>query len=193
MYQGTKEIISGGIPVWKRIDHTETGGFTLNTSGLTAGAIMPAGSLMHFDASTRMATVIATGVVYETAGASETAYKIKKGSIFTVGQNFAAVVGGKAYPITSIDASGADYDVVHVSTTIGAVSAGAAVFASSATGATAAAYPAAANGLLVEDTKISANVTVDVVTHGVVYAHRTPGVPADVRLTLPLIIFSESF
>lgn len=193
MYEPIKDTISSGVVVFKRLDHTETGGFTLDITGLTAGAIMKAGSLMSFDASTRMAKVVISGTVVETAADGATAYKIAKGSLFVVGSNFAATTGGKAYPITAIDASGADYDVVTVGTSIGAVTAGTAVFASSATGASAAAYGSTIKGLLCEDTKISKNVTVDIVTHGVVYARRIPGAPVDVRTALPLIIFSESY
>ena len=193
MYEAIKDTISAGVVVFKRVDHTETGGFTLDITGLTVGAIMKAGSLMSFDASNRMAKVVVSGTMAESAADGATTYKIAKGSIFVVGNNFAAVTGGKAYPITAIDASGADYDVITVGTSIGAVNAGAAVFASSATGATAAAYGSTIKGLLMEDTKISKNVTVDVVTHGVVYARRIPGAPVDVRAALPLIIFSESY
>lgn len=195
MKQPTREIISSGNTVWKRVDHTETGGFTLDTTNLPTGSYIRAGAMMTFDASTRMATVIPSAVLAESAANNATVYHVAKGSIFTVGKNMAATVGGAAYPISAIDTTGSSsYDSVTLSTTLGvALTAGAALFLSNAAGPTAGAYTGTVKGLLHDDTLIEKGTAVDVVTHGVVYARRTPGVPTSVRTLLPLIIFSESF
>src|SRR3954470_24895005 len=89
MKQPTREIISSGNTVWKRVDHTETGGFTLDTTNLPIGSYIRAGAMMTFDASTRMATVIPSAVLAESAANNATVYRVAKGSIFTVGKNMA--------------------------------------------------------------------------------------------------------
>lgn len=194
MKQPTKEIISYGVQVWKSIDHTETGGFTLDTTGLPDGATIRAGAMMSFDTATRMAKVIPSAILIESTDADDVALKIGKGSIFTVGKNVANVELGKAYPITAIDTTGSnDFDTITISTTLGALPAGTALFLSTTTGSNNAATGATVNGLLVEDTKIEKGVTVDVGIHGVIYARRTPGVPAGIRTKLPQISFSESY
>lgn len=192
--QITKEVVSSGVPLFQKVLETARGGFTLDTTGLTNGATIPGGSVISFDETTRIAKVFKTAEVVENAGSSATAYKVKKGSLFNVGDYIANATGGKAYAITSIDASGSsDYDTLTVGTSIGAVTAGDGIFQSSATGATAAAFAATPNGLLYEDTTVATNADLSVVIRGTVYAKRVPGASADIKSALPLIIYSQSF
>ncbi|MEZ2446120.1 hypothetical protein AB6805_30605 [Chitinophaga sp. RCC_12] len=190
----TKEVVSSGAPVFQKVIETARGGFTLDTTGLTSGATIPGGTPIAYDESTRKAKVLKTAEVVENAGGSATAYKIKKGSLFSVGDYIGNVKGGKAYAITSIDASGSsDYDVLNVGTSIGAVNAGDGVFQSSATGATSAALAVTPQGLLYQDGTVGLNEDLSVVIRGTVYARRAPGATADIKSVLPLIIFSNSF
>lgn len=167
------------------------GGFNLDTTGLVSGTVLKAGTPMTFDESTRKAKPMATAVVYENAGGSATQYKVKKGSILKVGDNFGKTKGGAAYAITAIDTINADYDLVTVGTTIGAVTAGDLVFASTATGATAAALPAI-KGLLYADAIVASGESVSVAIRATVYARRVP-YSADIAAALPGIIFSQSY
>src|SRR5687767_6593602 len=150
----TRTTGTNSIPVWQGLDkdiQLLQGGVLLTTTGIAAGTVIPAGTPVVVDESARTATFLGTGVAYDTSGGTATDYKVKKGHTLKVGDNFASgAAGGKAYPITAIDTSNADYDTVTVGTTIGAVTADALVYASTATGATASAYPSV-NGLVYAD------------------------------------------
>lgn len=191
---GYKRTMStGDIPVFqgtgKAIQHAQ-GGFYLNDTGLKTGFIIKAGTPMDYDEAARTAKPLIAGVVIEAAGAAATNYKISKGSAFKVGDNFAAIKGGAAYPITAINTANADYDLVTVGTTIGAVAAGGFVFASSATGAAVAAF--SVKGLLYRDTVVGEDQSVSVVIKAIAYARRVP-YSADLATALPHIIYSQSF
>lgn len=192
--QITKEVVSSGVQVWQKVFETAQGGFTLDTTGLTSGVTMPAGTPITFDESTRMAKPLVTAEVYENAGGSATQYKIKKGSLFAIGNYAASAVGGKAYAITAIDTTGSNaYDTITVGTSIGAATAGDGLFQSSATGATSAALSVTPKGLLYNDTKIEAGADLAVVLRGTIYSRRAPAAAATVKSVIPLIIYSQSF
>lgn len=183
-----------GIPVFQGTGkdiQLAQGGFLLDTTGLVAGFVLKAGTPMIYNEFTRKAKPIATGQVVEAAAADATSYKISKGSPLKVGDNFAAKVGDKAYPITAIDKSNSAHDVVTVGTTIGAVTAGSMVFASSTTGATNSAF-GDVNGLLYRDQIVAENESCSVVIRGTVYARRVP-YSADLEAALPRIIYSQSY
>lgn len=187
-----KESAKSGKVIFQKVLETARGGFTLDPSGLSDGDVIPAGTPVAFDESTRMAKILKTARVYETAGGSATAYKVEKGHVFKVGDFIGKTAGGAAYAITSIDTSNAAYDTINVGTTIGAATEGDALFHSSASGASAAAVIVAAKGLLYDDVEVSDDVSLSVVVRGTVYARRAP-VPTAVQTTMPLIIFSNSF
>lgn len=188
----TKTVLNAGKVIWQKVLETVRGGFRLDTTGLTDGATIPGGSLFTFDESTRVARLIKTATLQAPATASATTYRVLKGHLFAIGDNIAHTLGGTAYPITAIDKTNADYDEITVGTTLaGTPAAGAALFQSTATGASAA--TAEPNGLLYEDTDVSSHADVAIVSRGTVYARRIPGVPVTLRAKLPLIIFSESF
>ncbi len=192
-----RKLSTGGIPVWQGTGkdiQLAQGGFLLITTGLTIGAILLAGTPLVFDEAARTATVLHVGVAQATAGGAATAYRLKKGHTFKVGDYLASgAVGGKAYAITAIDTSNADYDELTVGTTIGAVNAGDLLYASTATGATSSAYPAI-NGLLYEETIVDTGTSVSAVIRGTAYAHRVPYSAAIAALPgLDDIIYSQSF
>ncbi len=189
-----REISAGGVPVFQQNYENAQGGFTLDTTGLTTGAVVPAGTVMGIDEATRKAKVLKVATLHANAADDAVVYQVKKGHLLIVGDYLAAVVGGKAYAITEIDTTNADYDVLTVGTTLAvALTAGDALFESSATGAAAAAYATVAKGLLFQDTKVGVNEPLAVTIRGTVYERRIPVVTAAIKALLPNIIFSQSF
>lgn len=191
--QITKEVVSSGVPIFQKVLETARGGFTLDNTGLTAGITIPGGTPVAYDESTRMAKILKTAEVIETAGGSATTYKVKPGSLLSVGDYVGKATGGAAYAITDIAPSGTDYDVITVGTTLGAINAGEGIFQSSATGASNAALNVTPNGLTYEDYTVEVDKDLSVVVRGTVYARRAPYAPTAVKTALPLIIFSQSF
>lgn len=189
----TQTLSTGGIPVFQKVFEVAQGGLTLDTTGLTAASTIPAGSAMGYNEATRKASLVKTAKVTAIAGGSATDYQVAKGHLFAVGEYIALVVGGKAYAITVIDTSNADYDVLTVGTTLTAAAVGDILFKSSATGATAAVYAVSARGLLYEDCIVSANQSLSVVLRGTVYQNRVPSVTTAIKALLPNIIFSQSY
>lgn len=188
-----------GIPVWQGIAkdiQLAQGGFVLDQTGIAVGQRIPAGTPMVFNETTRQATVLHTGVAYANAGGTATTYQVAKGSGLKVGDNLASgAVGGKAYPITAIDTTNAAYDSVTVGTTIGAVTAGDLLYASTATGATASALPAI--NARTYDTVYGSEhqVSISAVIRGTVYARRVPNsaaIEAALKTNGAYIIHSQS-
>ena len=194
----TREVGSDSIPVWQGTDkdiQLAQGGFLLSATGLADKSLIPAGTPVVFNEATRTAAILGTAVAQANAGATDVTYRVLKGSTLKVGDNFASgATGGKAYPITAIDTSNVDYDTVTVGTTIGAVTAGDLLYASTATGATASALPAV-NGLLYADTLSGAGEDVSVVIRGTPYARRVPysaAIAAALKTNGAYIIYSQS-
>ena len=179
VYQGTGKDIS-----------LSQGGFGLDITGLVAGSILPAGTPFSFNEATRLAKPLVTAKITTIAGAADVVYNVAKGSQFKVGDFLALVSGGKAYAITAINTSNASFDALTVGTTLGAAAVDDLAFASSATGATAAAF--AINGLLYSDALVASGESVSVVLRGTVYARRVP-YSAGIAAALPHIIYSQSF
>lgn len=140
-----------------------TGGFTLDRTNLKEGTdFLEKGSPLAVNFSTRAAKLVKTAIVHDTAASDATVYKVKKNHHFKVGDKIAKTKGGKAYAISAIDTSKANYDELTVGTTIGASAAGDVLFESSAEGATHAAEANVANGILIHDTEIEEFTTVNV-------------------------------
>ncbi|GAA4338514.1 hypothetical protein GCM10023149_48520 [Mucilaginibacter gynuensis] len=174
---GYKRTFStGDIPVFQgsgKDIQLAQGGFLLDVTGLVAGAVIKAGTPLTYDESTRKAKPLTTSLIVENAAGGATSYRIAKGSRFKVGDNLAAVAGGAAYPITTIDTSNANYDIVTVGTTIGALNASALVYGSSATGANNSSF-GGVNGLLYRDQVVADGESCSVVIGAIVYARRVP-------------------
>src|SRR5690606_16223159 len=100
-----------------------------------------------------------TAKIVETAAADATTYKISKGSRLVSSEVVANAVSGKSYAISGINTSNADYDVITVGTTLGALVAGDIVFHSAASGATAGALKVVVNGIVRNDVQVKSNVT----------------------------------
>ena len=193
----TRTLTKSGIPVYqgtaKDIQLLQ-GGCLLNTTGLTAGNIIPAGTPVVYDEVTRVASILHNARAQANAGASAVNYPVEKGHSLAVGDYLASgAVGGKAFAITAIDTSNASFDTITVGTTIGAVTAGDLLFASTATGATASALPAI-NGLTYDEIIVSSNISLSVVIRGTVYARRVPWSAAIEALSgLKQFIYSKSY
>ena len=189
----SREKSTGGVPIFQQVPENAQGGFVLDTTGLTAGLLVPAGTVMGADATTRLAKVLKVAKVQANAGNTAVDIRVEKGHLFIVGDYLAAVVGGKAYAITAIDPAAAAYDVLTVGTTLAvALTAGDALFQSSATGAAAAVYATPATGLLYQGVYVGANEALSVAIRATVYARRIPVVTAEIKALLPNIIFSNS-
>ena len=190
-----KTETSGRIPVIIKGIEVATGGFKLVTTGLPANQLVPVGTPISCNEETRQAVVLKSAILASNVADDAVEYPVKKGHFLVVGEYLGASEGGAAYAITEIDTSNAAYDVVTVGTTLGvALSAGAVLFKSSATGATAAALHVAPTGLLWEDVKIEDNTSLSSLIRGTVYAKRIAnGAHEAVRKALPLIVFSESY
>ena len=193
----TRTPTKSGIPVYqgtaKDIQLLQ-GGCLLNTTGLTAGNIIPAGTPVVYDEVTRVASILHNARAQANAGASAVNYPVEKGHSLAVGDYLASgAVGGKAFAITAINTSNASFDTITVGTTIGAVTAGDLLFASTATGATASALPAI-NGLTYDEVIVSSNISLSVVIRGTVYARRVPWSAAIEALSgLKQFIYSKSY
>ena len=193
----TRTPTKSGIPVYqgtaKDIQLLQ-GGCLLNTTGLTAGNIIPAGTPVVYDEVTRVVSILHNARAQANAGASAVNYPVEKGHSLAVGDYLASgAVGGKAFAITAIDTSNASFDTITVGTTIGAVTAGDLLFASTETGATASALPAI-NGLTYDEVIVSSNISLSVVIRGTVYARRVPWSAAIEALSgLKQFIYSKSY
>lgn len=192
----SRTVGTGGIPVFQGLGkdiQLLQGGCALVITGLVLGRVIPAGTPLIYDETTRLATVLHSGIAYASAGAAATEYQVGKNNSFVVGDYLASgATGGKAYAITAINTTNADYDILTVGTTIGAVTAGDTLYASTATGATASALPAC-NGLLYDDAVIASGTAVSVVIRGTVYARRVIYTASIAALTgLKNIIYSQS-
>lgn len=194
----TRTLGTGGIPVWQGTNkdiQLVQGGVTLVTTGLVPGTVIPAGTPVVFvEGTTRTGTVLHSGFLYENAASNAVNYKVRKNHTFVVGDYLASgATGGKAYAITAIDRTNADYDTLTVGTTIGAVDAGASLYASTATGATASALPAC-NGLLYDDAVVAEKTGISVAIRGTIYARRVIyNASIEALAGLKGIIYSQSY
>ncbi len=193
----TRTTGTNSIPVWQGLDkdiQLLQGGVLLTTTGILADTVIPAGTPVVVNEATRTATFLGTAVAQATAGGAATDYLVLKGHTLKVGDYLASgSAGGKAYAITGIVTTNASYDTVTVGTTIGAVTAGDLLYASTATGATASAYPAI-TGLVYADTVVGVAgqaQEISVVIRGTVYARRVP-YNTTIAAALTRIIYSQS-
>lgn len=197
-----RNLATGSIPVWQGIAkdiQLVQGGFLLDQTGLSQGEVVLAGTPVVFNEALRTCTFLRTATVQAVAGGTATAYRVKKGSTLNVGDNLAnatAGVGGKAYPILTIDTTNAAYDELTVGTSAGAAAVGDTLYASTATGATASALPAINGCLYREAEGDNTNVSVSVVIRGTAYARRVPysaAIAAALKTNGAQIMYSNSY
>lgn len=157
------------------------GGGTLAATGLSAGDVIQKGTLVAFNESTRIATVVKSAVLAEAADATAVDYKVAKKvngqpHNLKVGEFIAAVKGGKSYAITAIDTSDAGFDKLTIGTTLGvALEVGTVLMDSKSSGAAAGALKTIPNGWLRDDAEIGENEFVAIGRVGTLYERRLPG------------------
>lgn len=182
---------TGDIPVYQVVHEVSQSGYALDTTDLVPGSTVPAGSVFIANDATRKAKLLKTATIVEAAIDGALVYKVAKGHQIATGNNVALGVKGKSYPAT-VDKSNALYDTLTLPTSIGAVAVGDVLFQSATTGASNSSLTGVPTGTLLEDRKVEANTSLTLALRATVYARRIPGVPADVKALLPLIIFSQS-
>lgn len=173
-----KEIVNSGVAVWISVQETALGGFTLDKTGHTDGALLPAGSPVTFNEATRLAVVAKTAIIFADAVSGVTSLQVKKGSSLNVGSSVAGTT------VTAINTSNANYDVLTL-----AIGSNAAFLAGASVGSESIAN---VKGLTYEEVIVGDNVSLSVVNRGTVYARRTPSNTAGLAAALPLIIFSQA-
>ncbi|UTA66656.1 hypothetical protein [Emticicia sp. 21SJ11W-3] len=95
-----------------------SGGITIAAADFTDGTVVQAGSVVGKD-NNGLYHVLKTARLHTAAGNTATSYLVFKGHGFKTGDFIAALTGAKAYAITGIDTSNADYDTLTVATTLG--------------------------------------------------------------------------
>lgn len=190
-----KTELSGSIPVWQhdKASHHAQGGFNLDTTGLTAGTIVPAGSAVGYDEATRVATLIKSATLVEALEATGKAVKVAKGHLFIAGDFI--IANGKSTKINTINTSNADYDVLNVVADLGVTAEGTVLLQGAAEAGSNAVLITEPKGLTYLSVKVPADdvVLVDVRLRGTIYARRAPALTQAVKDKLPRIIFSDSF
>lgn len=134
--------------------------------------------------------VVKTAKMQADAAADATVYKVLKGHNFKVGNYLAN--GAKAYAITAIDTSNADYDALTVGTTLGVAATGAILYEgdkSAATGVTFKYAPTALVGTTF-DVITGDNHSTDAIVRGSVTEVNISAYISDaIKAALPLIRF----
>jgi hypothetical protein len=189
----TRETVDAGIPVFSKIIELFTGGFSLTVTGFNTGVKLPKGSLLVVNEAARTAVPVKTAVSAGTGVlSSATAHLVEGGHHFQVGDIIGHVVGGGAYPISQIIASGSN-DILVVGTSIAIAPEGRVFFQSSALGTDQAAISASPNALSFFDVLIESGASVAALRRGTAYKNRIQAHQAGHLTSLPSTIqISES-
>lgn len=166
-------------------------GITMDTTELVPGTRLMEGSVIGVGADGK-GHLIKTAVAYEQASNSATAYKVKKGSHFKVGDYLALGKGRVSKEITAVDRdSSALYDTITVSATLGAAVAAGDVLEAASNAASSAAYKYQPKAMLAESYEVEANTNLFVaaVTCGQFKEALVPPVTAALKGELKLIDF----
>lgn len=195
----TKKVSNNGVEVFQEIDSMIQGGFTLDTSNLSAlvltvgGAVIPAGSMVAFNEATRLVQVVKSATIQSASQAGDLTLKVMKNSCFQAGDFLANSVGGTAVTVVSVDSVGSlAFDALLLSAPLNvAIPSFGVVFGALAAGASAA-FSLTPNGITDKGYSARAGQDLAVVGEGRVYARRTMGVPPEARVAMPRITFSDS-
>lgn len=190
-----KTEVEGDIPVYQQVHEVSQSGYTLDTTGLIAGTVIPAGTVYIPDDATRLAKPVKSATLVAIAAANAVAYQVAKGHQIAIGDYIGLILKGKAYAVTAIDKTTSPlYDTITVGTTLNTaeIPVGSVVYQSATTGTTNSSLSGVPKGTSLESTLVEANSTLTLALRATIYARRIPGVPADVQALLPLIIFSQS-
>lgn len=95
------------------------GVYVLQTDGIPVGSVIPTFAPVYADKKNKKAYLVRNAALVEAATATDTAYKVGKGTLLSAG----AFVGNgaKGGEVVSVDTSNALYDVVTLKATLGVV------------------------------------------------------------------------
>jgi len=204
------QACEGRIPIWldpeEAKNRTLYSGFTLANPPL-APAVVPVATPINVDEATRLANICYRFEVYEEASDSDVEIKIVKdsykyGTLAKVGMNIMAqpattTTAGAAYPITDIDVSNVDYDVITLETTLGeTLVVGRVLAEADSTHATTAKLLYVTQYVMyasayVSETKTGFSYSVAATFGGQLYNRRIRKIDATEMLLLPQIKFTE--
>lgn len=155
------------------------GGVSVVTSELN-GDFLPEGAVLSAPIDGK-SHIVKFAKVVESAGATDTAYKVEKKHHFKVGDVVFAETSGAAYAIASIDSSNASYDELTLGTTITAVAEGAYLYHAATAGAATGAFIYAPFALLGTGQPINQNTNLisDAWVIGVTKGHALPALVAN--------------
>ena len=167
------------------------GGITVAVADFVDAHIVPAGSVVGKD-NNGLFHVLKTAKMHTAAGGSATDYIVYKGHGFKVGDFIASATGAKAYAITAINTSNADYDTITIGTTIGAVAQYAGIFQALAEAASnTSAFkvtPYAVTGQSIQLKSGDTN-TVDAWLRATMFEANAPVATAQIKAALPQILW----
>lgn len=167
-------------------------GIGLAVSDLVPGVALLEGTPIGIDSATGLAHVIKCATITENADNAATAYKVKKGSHFKVGDIIALGAAKKGVAITAIDRdSNATYDTITVGATLAAavVVGQVLVQAKAAASSSALAYTPVALTADSYDVVANENLFVAAITIGQFKESCIPGIATDVKNALKGIVF----
>ncbi len=187
-----RETVAEVRDVFLKVFELFTGGFSIAPDGFNKGVVLPRGSLVKVDESTRLAVPIKTAISGADSG-SATKHYLLDGHHFKAGDHLG--YGGTAMTIASITAGTGAFDGMDVVLTTGSLetaATGDVFYQSSATGDGAGAIKDLPNGILRYDTTIATGEFATVAVRGSVYKNRIQAHLAGHLANLSHIHFSES-
>lgn len=203
---GINQSVSGGgiMPIWLNLKDLQVEVSGANVSNAPDFDVMiPGGTPIEYDAEALTAKLCIRLEVYEDAASDAVEYKVKKdygliyAPIYNVGTDImkmpTTLTGtGAAYDITDIDTSSPLYDVITLSTTLGAATAGDILAEADDNGASGNSLLAVANRLMRDQVYHQGTLqdSCAPVYFGNVYANRIPKLSAEEMANMPQINFS---
>jgi len=168
------------------------GGVTISIADYTDGFILPAGSVIG-KGSNGLFRVLKTAKLTADATNTATTYQVEKGHGFKVGEFLASATGAKAYAITVVDTSNANYDVLTVGTTLGlAYTAGQGLFKALAEStSTSSAFVVTPYAVTGQDLKLVAgdNNFIDAYLRATLFEANAPVATSQIKTALPQILW----
>lgn len=190
-----RDTIAEAIPVFAKVFELFTGGFSLVSTNLRSGVILPAGSLVVVNETTKQMSPIKTAKLVIKGGTTATGYVVDSARYLKVG-DVVGFAGGTGSYIRAISATGS-YDKLTVGTTFGGTSvpADTVIYKTTARGSTI--LSGTANAITVYDMKVGDdNLSADaaVLRRGTAYKNRIQphlaghisGLPATIQISQSL-------
>ncbi len=188
-----RETVAAVRDVFLKVFELFTGGFSIAPDGFNKGVVLPKGSLVKVDESTRLAVPIKTAVLTATANAGASGIAVESGHHFKVGDHVGLDNGGSAHKILAVT----DTYITIANTTgdnLGTGVAGDVLYHAAATAdaGAAVAFKVKPNGILRYDTTIATGEFATVAVRASVYKRRMQAHIDGHLADLKHIHFSES-